>query len=103
MRTVAAIVYQKRFERLEEQAGGIADAGGGFALVAHDPAQFLQQQFVQSEIGTVCVRAAQQAAFELVNQQQTCLWRELAQELPQPFNRVGARHWRLYPRLNLSV
>ena len=55
-------------------------------------------QFLQNEIGAGVV-AAQQAAFEFADQQRTRLRRELAQVLPQPFDRVGARHRRLYPRL----
>jgi hypothetical protein len=94
MFVIAAVLDQKRFERLEEQASGAVDAGGAVALVANNPAQLLQDQ-----IGACDIIAAQQVAFEFTDQQRTCLGRELAQVLPQPFNRVGARHRRLCPRL----
>jgi hypothetical protein len=93
MLVIAAVVDQKRFERFEEQTGGATDARGAITLIAHDATQFLQ-----NKIGAGDIVTAQQAAFEFTDQQQVCLWRELAQVLPQPFNRVGARHRRLYPR-----
>ena len=89
---VGTIVDQERLERLEEQAGGIADARDALALLAHDVAQFLQNEIVAGDIV-----AAQQRAFEFADQQRTRRRRELAQVLPQPFDRVGARHRRLYP------
>ena len=51
-------------------------------------------------IGAGDLVAAQHAAFELADQQRARLRREFAQVLPQPFDRVGARHRRLYPRLD---
>jgi hypothetical protein len=53
---IASVINQKRFERLEQQLGGIVDAERAVALLAHDAPQFLQDQ-----IGARNLFAAQQA------------------------------------------
>ena len=70
MIVIATIVDQQRLERLEEQAGGIADVRGALALFAHGMAQLPQNQ-----IGAGGLLATQYAAFELADQQRTRLRR----------------------------
>jgi hypothetical protein len=89
---LAAVVDHERLKRLEKKTGAMTDPRAALALLARDAAQFLQD-----EIGAGILVAAQQAAFELADQQRARLRRELAQELPQPFDRVGARHRRFRP------
>src|SRR5262245_26928131 len=85
---VAAIIDNERFKRPEQQPRGIFYAGSHIALVANNAAEFLQ-----NEVRTDDVFATQHAALEFADQQRTRPRRELAQEMPQPFDgRLGARH-----------
>jgi hypothetical protein len=77
MIVVGARINQKRFERLEEQPRAMADARRALALLAHDGAQFLQDQ-----IGAGGIVTGQKRAFELSNQQGARPRREFAQVLP---------------------
>ena len=95
MGVIADVVDHERFERFEEQPGGTGDAGHAVALLAHHAPQFLQH-----EIGAGDIFAAQHATLKLADQQQARLRRHFPQELPQSFDRVGARHRPFYPPLD---
>jgi hypothetical protein len=75
------VVDQKRFERLEEQAGRIADACNAPAGFAQTAAQFIEHQ-----LGACGIVTAQQAALKLGDQQSARLRLEFNQVLPQPFD-----------------
>src|SRR6185437_8828289 len=88
MPVVATVIYDERLQRLEQQSGRVFYAGRYIALLAHNAAEFLE-----NEIRANDVFAAQDTALEFANQQRTRPGRELAQKMPQPFDgRLGARH-----------
>jgi hypothetical protein len=64
---VGAVVDHERLERLKEQTRAMAGAGA-LALFARDAAQLLQD-----EVGADRFAAAEQAAFEIPDQQRTRL------------------------------
>jgi hypothetical protein len=64
MIVVAAVVDHEGFERLEEKPRRGTDARRAFALIARDPPQFLE-----NEIDSGNILAAQHTALELTDQQ----------------------------------
>ena len=75
---VGPIVDEERFERREEQAGGVTDARDGLSGGADGAAQFLQHKFAAG--GFV---ATQHAALELGHEHRPRLGLERAQIVPQ--------------------
>jgi len=78
---VGRVIDQKRFEGLEKQARGIADARRALAELAHGAAQLGQHQFRAGH-----VVAAQQSALEFGDQQRAGGRRKRQQIFPQPFD-----------------
>ena len=87
-----AVGNQEGLERMEEQAGDVADARRPVALVARDAAQLREH-----ELGAAVVVAAQHRAFQFADQQRPGLGRERHEILPQPFDRLGVCHRRSNP------
>ena len=66
---------------LNSSRAGIFYAGSHIALLANNAPKFLE-----NEVRTDDVLAAQHAALKFANQQRTRPRRELAQKMPQPFD-----------------
>jgi hypothetical protein len=85
---IATIFDNEWLKRLEQQPSGIFYAWGRVTLLAHNTAEFLE-----NEVSADDVFPTQHAALEFADQQRTRSGRELAQEMSQPFDgRLGARH-----------
>jgi len=83
---VAAIIYDKWFERPEQKLRRAFDVVNTAALLAQDTSQFLQHQ-----VGARDFLAAKYAPLEFADKQRTRSRRKFAQELPQPLDgRFGA-------------
>jgi hypothetical protein len=81
MLVLGGIVDQEGIERTEEQARRRTYARRALADLAQRPAQF-----VEHELGTGIVVAAQESALKLRNEERACLGFEFEQIFPQPFD-----------------